>query len=129
MLPISAPVGSALRLRTRRLEAVTAIDIDVSDAHTAPFLRPRAGVPLPRAGALSGIGLRGDAIGRRTRAGGVGGRGRSAVGLAGGTTGGSTGIAWGRGITWSRGVGGRGGIRRRRRGGGLGVWRVHAHRR
>src|SRR5262249_32205748 len=98
MLPISAPVGSALRLRTRRLEAVSAIDIAVSDAHTAPFLRPRAGVPLPRAGALSGIGLRGDAVGRRTRARGVGGRGRSAVGLTGRSTVGSTGIAGSRGI-------------------------------
>src|SRR5262249_61844474 len=66
-------------LRARRLVAVTAIDIDVSDAHTASFLRTGTSVPLPRAGALSGIGLRGDAIGRRTRAGGVGGRGRRAA--------------------------------------------------
>src|SRR5262249_48818484 len=62
--------------RARRLEAVTAIDVNVGDAHTAPFLRPGTGVPLPRAGALSGIRLRGNAIGRRTRTRGVGGSGR-----------------------------------------------------
>src|SRR5262249_56600881 len=105
MLPISALVGSALRGRTRRLVAVAAIDINVGDAHPASFIRAGTRVPLPRAGALSGIGLRGDAVGRRTRARGVGGRGRSAVGLTGRSTVGSTGIAGSRGIAWSGVIG------------------------
>jgi hypothetical protein len=76
-------LSSALRGRARRLEAVTAIDVNVGDAHVAAFLWPGTGVPFPRARALSGIGLRGDAIRRRTRARGVGG---TAVGLTGSST-------------------------------------------
>src|SRR5262249_61110217 len=60
-------------------------------------------VPLPRARALAGICLTGDAIGRRTGARGVDGPG--AVGLTGRSTVGATGIAWRRSIGWSRGAG------------------------
>src|SRR5262245_20447637 len=39
--------GGPLWGRARRLEAVTAIDVDVGDAHVAAFLGPGTGVPLP----------------------------------------------------------------------------------
>jgi hypothetical protein len=38
----------SLRGRARSLEAVTAINVGVGDAHGAPFIRPGTGVPLPR---------------------------------------------------------------------------------
>jgi hypothetical protein len=117
----------ALWGRARRLEAVTAIDIDVSDAHVAPFLRAGTSVALPRARALSGICLRGNAIGRWTRARGVGGR--TGVGLTGRSTVrstvGSSGIAWRRGIGWRRAVGWRRAIGWRSRRAILCIRRLH----
>src|SRR5262249_57762911 len=97
-------------LWARPAEAVTAIEVNVGDAFTASFLRTGTRVPLPRAGALSGIGLLGDAIGRRTRARGIGGGGRSAGGLTGRSTVGATGVGRGRGIGRRRGIGWGGGI-------------------
>jgi len=116
-------------LRARPSEAVTAIDVNVGDAFTASFLRTGTRVPLPRARALGGICLRGDAIGRRTRARSVGGGGRTAVGLTGRSTVGATGIAWRRGIGRRRAIGWRSGIGRRRRRAVLGVCRLHPSRR
>ena len=112
-------------LRARPSEAVTAIDVNVGDAFTASFLRTGTRVPLPRARALGGICLRGDAIGRRTRARSVGGGGRTAVGLTGRSTVGATGIAWRRSIGWSRAGGWRRGIGWRSRRAILCIRRLH----
>jgi hypothetical protein len=117
-------------LRARPSEAVTAIDVNVGDAFTASFLRTGTRVPLPRARALSGICLRGDVIGRRTRARSVGGGGRTAVGLTGRSTVGATGIAWRRGIGRRRAIGRSRAIGwRRRRRAVLGVCGFHPSRR
>ena len=110
-------------LRARPSEAVTAIDVNVGDAFTASFLRTGTRVPLPRARALAGICLSGDAIGRRTGARGVDGPG--AVGLTGRSTVGATGIAWRRSIGWSRAVGWRRGIGWRSRRAILCIRRLH----
>jgi hypothetical protein len=118
--------GSRLWGRARRLVAVTAIDVDVGHAHPASLTRTGTRVPLPRARALSGICLLGDAIGRRTRARGVGGS-SAPRGLTGRSTVGSTGIAWRLGIGWSRAIGRRRGIGWRRRRAVLGVCRLHSN--
>ena len=97
-----------LRGRAILQEAVTAIDVDILYALTAAANRTHTRVPFPWAGALTGVCLRGDAIGRRTRARSVGGGGRTAVGLTGRSTVGATGIAWRRGIGRRRAIGWRG---------------------
>src|SRR5262249_29121470 len=109
----SSTAGRRLWGGARRLEAVTAIKVNVGHAHSAAFFWPGTSVPLPRAGALSGIYLTRNVIGRRTRARGVDeirairlrGTGRSTVD--------PTGI-WGRGgigrrraIGWRSAAGGR----------------------
>jgi hypothetical protein len=121
----SSTAGRRLWGGARRLEAVTAINVNVGHAHSAAFLWPGTSVPLPRARALTGIGLSGDAIGRRTGAGGVGGR--SAGGLTGRSTVGSTGIAWRRGIGWSRAIGWRRAVGWRSRRAILCIRRFHAN--
>ena len=95
-----------LRGRAILQEAVTAIDVDILYALTAAANRTHTRVPFPWAGALTGVCLRGDAIGRRTRARGV--DGRSAVGLTVRSTVGARGIAWRRGIGRRRAIGWRG---------------------
>lgn len=118
-----------LRGRAILQEAVTAIDVDILYALTAAANRTHTRVPFPWAGALTGVCLRGDAIGRRTRARGV--DGRSAVGLTVRSTVGATGIAWRRGIGrrraigWSRAIGWRSAIGWRRRRAVLGVCRLY----
>src|SRR5262249_57291698 len=112
-------------LWARPAEAVTAIEVNVGDAFTASFLRTGTRVPLPRAGALSGIGLLGDAIGRRTRARGIGGGGRSAGGLTGRSTVGATGVARRRGIGRRRAIGWGGAISRGRREARIGGFPPH----
>src|SRR5215831_3805146 len=104
-------------------KAVTAIEVDMLYALIAATHRTGTRVPLPRAGALAGICLSGDAIGRRTGARGVGGRG--AVGLPGRSTVGATGIAWSWSIGWSRAVGWRRGIGWRSRRAILCMRRLH----
>ena len=105
------------------LKAVTAIEVGMLYALIAATHRTGPRVPLPRARALTGICLSGDAMGRRTGARGVDGPG--AVGLTGRSTVGATGIAWRRSIGWSRAVGWRRGLGWRSRRAILCIRRLH----
>src|SRR2546430_627226 len=87
------------------LESVATHGVGVGNAHIAPLIRAGSGVPLPWAGALTGIDLTRNVIGRRTRARGVDeitarrsrGTGRATVG--------ATGIFSRRGIRLRRAIG------------------------
>jgi hypothetical protein len=96
-----SPAGAGLRIKggrrsllARPSEAIAARCIDVRNALVAALSRTRGRVPLPPARACLGIRLSRNAIGRWTRAGCVGGSGRSPVGLTSRSTVGSPGIAW-----------------------------------
>src|SRR5215831_16093783 len=114
---VSGQFGGYLRggrsFFTRRLVAVTAIDIDVGRAHIAAF---HWAVPFIRLGRVCGICSRSNGIGRPTRARGEGRAtgidrrgsawiGLSAIGLRSSATIGSTGISWRRSVGWGRAVG------------------------
>src|SRR5215471_3880484 len=93
--------GTKPLLFARPLVSVPTDGVGVGNAHIASLIRAGSGVPLPRAGALTGIDLTRNVIGRRTGARGIDditarrsrGTGRATVG--------ATGIFSRRGVGWS----------------------------